>query len=75
MPSYIWMTSISPTLNLATSWAAFCANAGVRNSSGPSSPKAAPAAAAEITKPRREMLCMKCHSLGSLNLVKGHPYD
>ena len=58
MPSYIWMTSMSPTLNLTTSWAAFCANAGVKNSSGPSSPNAAPAAAVEITKPRREMLCM-----------------
>ena len=31
--------------------AAFCANAGVKNSSGPSRPNAAPAAAAEITKP------------------------
>ena len=57
-PSYIWMTSTSPTLNLTKPLSAFCANAGVRNSSGPSRPKAAAAAVAEITKPRREMLCM-----------------
>jgi hypothetical protein len=28
------------------------------NSSGPSKPKAAPAAAADMTKPRREILCI-----------------
>ena len=57
-PSYIWMTSMSPTLNLTKPLSAFCASAGVRNSSGPSRPKAAAAAVAEITKPRREILCM-----------------
>jgi hypothetical protein len=37
------------------------------NSSGPSRPKAAAAVAAEMTKPRREMLCMMS-SLDGLNL-------
>src|SRR5215510_6690606 len=47
-----------PTLNLTKPLSAFWANAGVRNSSGPSRPNAAAAVAADMTKPRREMLCM-----------------
>src|SRR5262249_755488 len=59
-PSYIWMTSTSPTLNFATSAPGdgCCAKPLPTNSNGPLRPKPPPAPPPQITKPRREMLCI-----------------
>jgi hypothetical protein len=56
MPSYL-MTSMSPTLNLATSWTAFAQRRREELQRSVEAERGT-AAAVEITKPRREILCM-----------------